>query len=89
MKDLILTDLSLTGSIPAALGGLADLKRLDLDENALTGNIPSELEGLSDLEHLYLEGNGFTGCIPAGLRDVTVTDLDLLGLSYCATPGSS
>ncbi len=64
VRDLVLTDLSLTGSIPATLGGLADLRRLDLDENALTGNIPPELGRLRDLRHLYLHGNRLTRGIP-------------------------
>ena len=78
VRDLILTDLSLTGSIPATLGGLADLQRLDLDENALTGNIPSELGRLRNLRHLYLFGNRLTGGIPHEIGDLG--DLEFLYL---------
>ena len=78
VRDLILTDLSLTGSIPATLGGLADLRRLDLDENALTGNIPSELGRLRNLRHLYLFGNRLTGGIPHQIGNLG--DLEFLYL---------
>ena len=78
VRDLILTDLSLTGSIPATLGGLADLQRLDLDENALTGNIPLELGRLRNLRHLYLFGNRLTGGIPHEIGDLG--DLEFLYL---------
>ena len=79
VRDLILTDLSLTGSIPATLGGLTDLQRLDLDENALTGNIPSELGRLRNLRHLYLFGNRLTSGIPHQIGDLG--DLEFLYLS--------
>ena len=74
----------LTGGIPSTLGGLSKLEELALSRNVLTGSIPSELEGLSKLVYLTLRGNNLTGCIPSGLRSVTDSDLDRLGLAYCA-----
>ena len=64
VTTLLLADLGLTGSIPAALGGL---QRLDLDGNMLTGEIPSELSRLSKLKSLYLYDNRLTGEIPPEL----------------------
>ena len=47
----------LTGSIPPELGGVADVRRIDLDYNTLTGGIPRELGNLPDLELLYMDNN--------------------------------
>lgn len=68
---ILLTDVDLTGTIPAALGGLADLIRLDLDENQLTGAIPSELAHLVHLRRLYLSANQLTGSLPSELGSLS------------------
>ncbi len=67
VRVLFLPDAGLTGSIPAALGGLADLRRIDLDYNSLTGGLPRELGSLYDMELMYLNHNNLTGTIPAEL----------------------
>ena len=69
VRDLLLTDKGLTGTIPTSFGGLVDLLRLDLDDNQLTGDIPAELGNMESLKQLYLFGNRLTGSIPAELRD--------------------
>ena len=71
VKRLDLSEKSLTGSIPPALGDLTNLERLDLDENQLTGTIPEKLGDLTNLEHLYLHDNQLTGTIPEELGDLT------------------
>ena len=71
LKNLLLTDIGLTGSIPAALGGLEDLRRLDLDENELTGEIPPELGRLTSLDQLYLSDNKLSGEIPSELSNLS------------------
>ncbi len=82
---LYLTGLGLDGSIPAVLAGLADLRRLDLDDNALTGSIPAALGSLEDLEQLYLFNNQLTGAIPTefgklrSMRILSLYDNDLTG----------
>ena len=70
VRQIAFTDAGLTGTIPASLGGLADLHRLELDRNELTGSIPAELGQLSKLHHLYLQRNGLTGSIPADLGEL-------------------
>ena len=57
----------MTGPIPASLGGLANLEKLELYGNQLSGEIPTELGSLSKLQVLYLWGNQLTGPIPASL----------------------
>ena len=60
----------LTGVVPAAFAGLADLENLDLSSNRLTGEIPAELGRLPTLEELRLSGNSLTGEIPPELGDL-------------------
>ena len=57
----------LRGPIPAELGNLTKLERLDLAQNALTGSIPPELGNLANLTELDLGGNSLTGPIPPEL----------------------
>ena len=57
----------LTGSIPAELGQLKNLRFLGLSLSDLTGSIPAELGQLKNLRVLGLNGNELTGSIPAEL----------------------
>ena len=79
VRVLLLTGMGLTGRIPPEIGGIADLRRLDLDDNMLTGQIPRELGSLSDLELMYLHINRLTGAIPAELG--ALANLQTLNLS--------
>ena len=72
VRLLLLTGLGLTGNIPASLGGLDDLRRLDLDDNDLTGPVPAELGNLTKLDQLYLFNNRLTGAIPPELGKLTL-----------------
>ena len=67
---LNLGDNELTGSIPAELAQLKDLRRLNLGGNELTGSIPAELAQLQNLTQLWLYGNELTGSIPAELAQL-------------------
>ena len=71
VQMLLLADLSLDGTMPAALGELRELRRIDLDGNSLTGEIPSELGEKSNLDDLYLDGNSLTGGIPEALGNLS------------------
>ena len=83
VTKLLLSNESLSGSIPAELGNLSELTHLNLSSNSLTGEIPRELGGLSNLQEIRLSGNSLTGCIPAPLKEVPTNDLGSLNLLYC------
>ena len=64
----------MTGTIPAELGSLTNLRWLLLWENRLSGSIPAELGSLTNLRHMILSNNQLSGSIPAelgGLTDLT------------------
>lgn len=87
VRGLTLWKLGLDGIIPAELGGLTALKRLDLFGNELTGAVPAELAEL-DLERLKISGNDLSGCLPAGLDAVPENDLRDTGLDHCIVAGT-
>ena len=81
---LELRDNFLEGSLPGALGSLANLERLDLAENAIRGPIPVELGSLTNLQVLDLGETLVTGPIPAALgslANLQVLDLGQTGVS--------
>ena len=70
VTELILEERNLTGSLPAELGSLSNLKNLTLDNNSLTGEIPAELGNLPELTDLSLTHNRLTGKIPTELGNL-------------------
>jgi len=75
---LELDDNALSGTVPAELGSLPELKRLDLPDNRLTGPIPVDLGNLTNLTNLELDDNELTGPIPPELGKLTkLTNLEL------------
>ena len=80
-RRLILSCNSLTGpilthlylhdnAIPAALGRLASVTRLDLGDNELTGAIPPELGNLTSISRMRLANNQLSGPLPATLGNL-------------------
>lgn len=78
VTELSLENNNLTGSLPAGLGNLAELRRLVLNGNSLSGRIPSELGNLANLTMLNLRGNALDGSIPSQLG--ALASLDTLDL---------
>ena len=74
VTNIYLRDSGLDGMIPASLGRLDALERLQLHDNDLTGPLPDELGDLDNLEWLILHRNAFTGSIPAALGDMDSID---------------
>lgn len=75
IKDNSITEINLlfnnlNGSIPASLGQLTSLEKLEFSFNNLSGTIPAELGQLVNLEILALNGTGLTGNIPAELGNL-------------------
>ena len=68
VTGLDLSGSGLNGKLPPALGNLASLERLILNDNQLSGPIPPELARLTKLTHLHLNDNGLSGAIPAQLQ---------------------
>ena len=79
VTGLMLEGNELTGEMPAGLGSLSNLKRLEFSNNQLTGEIPTELGNLSSLETLLLGTNSLTGGIPKELG--TLSKLEALNLN--------
>ena len=62
---------SISGTIPAQLGGISGLRRLELDNNRLSGTIPTQLGDISGLRRLKLDNNRLSGTIPTQLGDIS------------------
>lgn len=62
---------NLNGSLPASLGQLKSLKKLELSFNPISGTIPAELGNLNQLEILAINGTGVNGSIPASLGNLS------------------
>ena len=71
VTGLMLEGNELTGEMPAGLGSLSNLKRLEFSNNQLTGEIPTELGNLSSLEILVLDSNLLNGEIPTELGSLS------------------
>jgi Leucine-rich repeat (LRR) protein len=77
---------NLNGSLPASLGQLKNLKKLELSFNPISGNIPSELGSLEKLEVLAINGTALSGSIPETLGNLS--NLKQLHLSSNQLSGS-
>lgn len=67
---VILLSNNLVGSIPAEIGNLTQLFRLDLSNNDLSGALPDAITNLTNLEQLELYNNAFTGSIPSAIGNL-------------------
>lgn len=77
---------NLKGDLPASLGALKNLKKLELSFNPISGNIPSELGNLKQLEVLAINGTALSGSIPESLGNLS--NLKQLHLSSNQLTGS-
>jgi Leucine-rich repeat (LRR) protein len=86
LQNLITLDLNrsltISGTIPAALGDIPSLQSIYLGSNLLRGTIPSELAQLANLTNLELQSNSLTGTIPPEIQSLpTLTNFQCEGNS--------
>uniref|UniRef100_A0A1D1XM26 Receptor-like protein kinase HAIKU2 n=1 Tax=Anthurium amnicola TaxID=1678845 RepID=A0A1D1XM26_9ARAE len=77
LQLLYLSNCSVHGRIPPAIGNLTELVNLELADNLLYGEIPPEITNLTNLWQLELYDNKLTGTLPVGLgklRNLTFFD---------------
>jgi hypothetical protein len=55
------SQMNFDGTIPAEIGLLSSLQKLDLYNNSIQGSIPAKLWTLTNLKGLYLNNNQMTG----------------------------
>ena len=77
VTELKLKKNDLSGLIPAQIGSLTYLEKLDLSDNNLSGSIPSEIANLSNLTQLKLQKNNLEGCIPPSFSTICAINVDL------------
>lgn len=71
LQTLDLVNNNLTGTLPAEIGDLGELKALALSKNSLSGPIPPEIGNLTELEFLALDTNFVDGVIPAEIGQMS------------------
>ena len=90
VTKLVLSNNSLNGSLPAAIGNLTELEELVLSNHNgsrnLRGAIPPEIGNLRNLKVLSLFNNRLTGSIPTEMGNLR--DLEDLSLAFNRLSGS-
>ncbi|CAJ2653500.1 unnamed protein product [Trifolium pratense] len=77
LKNLILRNCNINGTLPEYLGAMTSLKNLDLSFNKLSGPIPNDYDTLRKVDYFYLTGNLLTGQVPSWAQKA-----DSLDISY-------
>lgn len=81
LSSLKVSNNSLTGELPFALGTFPELSFIDLSSNNLHGSLPSSLFTSFRLAHLDLSRNSFTGQIPLSILNKDATLLSSKAMS--------
>lgn len=77
---------SLTGPLPAELGGMINVQKIDLSWNKFSGVIPASLGNCVNLVELNLSYNSLTGTIPESFASLmSLQVLDLTGNLFSGT----
>ncbi|XLR52042.1 hypothetical protein HN51_002769 [Arachis hypogaea] len=74
LVDLNLRGCSMRGTIPASIGNLSSLIKLDLGTNNFVGTFPTSIGKLIKLQGFYLHDNQLEGFVPNQLCQLTSLD---------------
>ncbi|KAG4377733.1 hypothetical protein AAZX31_18G180200 [Glycine max] len=77
---LILSDMTLSGTLPPSIGNLTFLTRLNLRNSSFHGEFPHEVGLLQYLQHINISYNSFGGSIPSNLSHCT--ELSILSAGH-------
>ncbi|KAK2368167.1 putative leucine-rich repeat receptor serine/threonine-protein kinase [Trifolium repens] len=72
LKNLILRNCKINGTLHDYLGTIATLKHLDLSFNNISGTIPSTYAETNGVKFIFLTGNLLTGSLPDWRRNIDV-----------------
>jgi hypothetical protein len=75
LQNLVLDHNFLTGTIPASLGKLRELREISVGHNQFSGHIPQSIGNISNLKQLDFSSNNLSGEIP-----ISFDNLDSLNL---------
>ncbi|KAK6934117.1 Serine-threonine/tyrosine-protein kinase, catalytic domain [Dillenia turbinata] len=75
MKNLVLRNCNLNGTLLDYLGKITITNTLDLSFNKLSGEIPNSSSGLSNVDYMYLTGNLLNGTVPNWMQKSGHIDL--------------
>ena len=67
LKEIILSNNILTGSIPALMG---NIEMLHVDSNFLNGRIPDNIGSLKKLKRISFSDNSLSGTIPSSIGNL-------------------
>jgi Leucine-rich repeat (LRR) protein len=83
LEALFMANCNLTGAVPSWLGGLLELRQVDMQRNMIVGNIPDAIGSCHSLLYLNLKDNeGLCGAIPVQAL-ARLTKLNRLSLVHC------
>jgi len=70
VEMILLTGNELEGELPASIGDLTALERLNINNNQLYGDIPDEIANLTKLKIISIAANLYTGEFPTVICDL-------------------
>ncbi|KAI3806230.1 hypothetical protein L1987_22129 [Smallanthus sonchifolius] len=86
VRELLLLNLNLSGTLSPALAQLSYMEILDVMWNQITGSIPKEIGELRSLRLLLLNGNQLTGSLPEEIGNLPNLDRIQIDQNYISGP---
>ncbi|KAM0929491.1 hypothetical protein ACQ4PT_001560 [Festuca glaucescens] len=86
IRVLVLAQNQISGVLPANIGLLGSLVKMDISKNLLVGQIPASFKDLKNLKFLSLAENNISGHIPSFLGQLS--SLEVLDLSSNSLSGN-